>query len=226
MEELDNSVNSFVKRADSDLITYYARNSKAKLDAQDVKLIIDLVDYFRSNSTDSKRNSLVVLLHTLGGNINAAIGLMDYLKSEYSTINSIVFKVAKSSGAFVALSSKPCFMYTGSVLSDFTLDPDMEATKEYTEAQRRSMLLAFEGVCGLMDSKYWVQRFVLNPNHGAPILKQELLDQGKGGVQRVSEFPSRTKALGYVHNEIVNSFKKPGNPFSKIIGYNDYFLGL
>lgn len=213
---MEDSINSFVTRSKADLLVFYARDAKAHINKEDVERICNLVAYHQTQN----QGKLNLLLHTLGGNINAAIALVDYLKSKYPQgINSMVISVAKSSGSFIAVCAQECYMHTGSVLSDFTLDPAMTGP-DYTEAQGRSILLAFQGICRDMENDFWIRNFAFNTtNHGQGIPKAALLKHDY--VKTLNSFPGRVKALGHLHNEIIKHFN--ANPtISKVYGLNGY----
>lgn len=210
---MEDSIKSFVDRTGADLLLYYSQDD-VHINEQDVFKICNLIAGY-SNKNTKKLN---IMLHTKGGNINCAIGLVEFLKERYSDrIESIVIKGAKSSGSFIAVCADECYMHTGSVLSDFTLDQTV-STPEYTEAQKRSTLLSFSGICGKFDAPFWISNFVLNSNpHGESIPKDILLE--KEYVQRLVDHPKRVKALYHVHNQLMDFFKD--NPtVKKVYGIN------
>lgn len=213
--DLDASFTSFTKRTKSDVITYYARCKDSYINEEDVKSIKDLISYAKKGET----KKVILLLHTLGGDINAAISLIEDLRKLYlDSIETIVFKVAKSSGAFLGISSDILWMVKGSVLSDFTLAPD-RSDVAYNNAQKMAITWAFWGMAGRMDFDYWMESFVYtNKLHGTPIPKEELVH--RAGVRRLTDFPNRTKPLAHIHNAIIDEFIK--NPeLKKVIGYNE-----
>jgi hypothetical protein len=213
---MEDSIISFVNRSKADLLIYYARNKNAKIDDLDAQRICQLVAHYKTTNY----TQLNLLIHTLGGNINSAIDLVEFLRSAYpDKLQSIVMVVAKSSGSFMSLCADECFMQTSSVLSDFTLDQTQMATSAYTDAQRRSTLLAFKGICGRMDWEFWVNNFAFHSGpHGQSIPKAGLLP--KKYVTKLEKFPGRTKALGHVHNEIIKLFKSDPN-VKKVYGINE-----
>ncbi len=213
---MEESIKSFVERTGSDLLTFYTRDFDSHINEGDVKIICDLVDTFQTPGT----RTLNILLHTEGGNINAAIGLIEFLRSKYPLgISSIVMVVAKSSGSFMAVSASKCYMHTGSVLGDFTLNQGVINNIEYTDAQRRSAILAYSGICGKMPWDFFSENFIFNTHgHGKIIPKAVLLD--KSFVSRLKDFSGRTKALAYVHNTAVDFFHA-NKDVKKIYGLNE-----
>jgi len=211
LENLVPSIDSFVSRTNADLLIYYARNDLTHINEFDVEAICNLVSL---HSTQTKK--LNIMLHTLGGNINAAIGLVEFLKERYpDQINSIIFKVAKSSGSFIAISADECYMHQDSVISDFTLEENIN-NPAHNEAARKTLELAFSGVAQRFPGPFWGNHFVYPKKHGTPIPKSIL---HPNYVKRVKDYPARIRALSHVHNEIVTSFLND-KKLLKVYGFN------
>ena len=221
--DIEESIISFVDRSDADLLTYYSRDTNNKITDQDFTYISDLINTFGN----TERGKLNFMIHTLGGNINSTFSMVNFLKEKYpNSINTIVFRAAKSSGAFMALTANELYMQTGSILSDFALDPNSYKS-EYETARHESVMLAFAGIPAVMRGEYWIQKFVTPQKvHATPIPKNELLAEGRGKIKKLSTFGCRTKPIGHVHNRIVSEMRN--NPsLAKVIGINqDLFCSL
>lgn len=214
MEHIVPSIDSFVGRTKADLLIYYARNHENHIDEYDVEAICNLVSL---HSTPTKK--LNVMLHTLGGNINAAIGLVEFLKERYpERIESIIFKVAKSSGSFIAISAEECYMHSGSALSDFTLEENIN-NSAHNEAARKTLAIAFSGVAKRFSGPFWAEYFLYPKKHGTPIPKAIL--HANEYVERLRDYPVRIKPLAFVHNELIDVFHND-QKLRKVYGFNTF----
>ena len=214
---------AFQKQTNSDLFVYYQRipsDDGCSLNSRDMNFISDLLTYH--NPPGNK--SVNLMLQTLGGNILVAIGLMKLFRERYPEgVRSFVIEVAKSSGAFMALSSDKCFMNKGAVVSDFRINPSMGVSSDVNLAHGEATSICFRGLCGRVNGEYFLKNLAFSPVHAKPISREEAVENI--GVSKITEYEHDTSPLRSIHNGIIETFQSNSN-IKKIFGFNKYFYSM
>lgn len=220
----------FMKMRNSDLLVIYHRvddsSSFSLLDWNDITAITQLIV-----ENKKQHNHLTILLHSQGGGFQCALGLMNYLREEYTgSIESVVLNIAKSSAAFLALTSCCCYMKEEALLGDFSVNQNIStnakktvdyATKAmemclYKELKKPA--LDVEGMKKKLESFF---QLINSQDHARDILFSEAHD--KFSVKNFNTFGQGDWHIGTVHNEILLKMEE-SKGINKIFGYNGSYV--
>ncbi len=222
LSSMESLTKEFSNNTDSDVIVYYSRTLNGKnseLDDKDMKVMTDLLSYYCKKD---KKDNLNLILHTKGGNIFSAIGLIRLFRSRYKSIKTFIPSVAKSSGAFIALAADECYMQKDAVISDFSIDFSQKINSSVQVAYGEIASLIFQGLCASVKRDYFNKRLAFNPVHAEEIDRPEAI--AKIGIKKISDYEFNTEVVGHLHNKLMDKLDDNSH-IDKMYGINgEYFF--